>query len=43
LCLIATIYGTIWRYNNIETTASYLDLRGTGHSVFDNNWFLNAL
>ncbi len=45
LCLVATIYGTLWRQMNITLTESYLDLQGVkGYGgVFDKYWILNAI
>jgi phospholipid-transporting ATPase len=45
LCLVATIYGTLWRQVNITLTENYLDLQGVkGYGgVFDKYWILNAI
>ena len=45
LCLIATIYGTIWWKINYNSTIKYLDLPGTQgeKSIYDESWILNAI
>ena len=44
LCLIATIYGGVWRAQNLIQTEQYLDLNGVGAgSLFEKYWILNAI
>ena len=42
-CFVATVYGTVWRYIYMDSTAVYLDLRGKPDSIFDRFVAFNAL
>ena len=45
LCLVATVYGALWRQYYNDKTQAYLDLdaSATTGSIFDRYWILNAI